>query len=293
MSRVKSAQKRRPPVPALPDRPTRLRVMWRRQRRMIRPALMTLVIGAAAIGFLAGVQALGRGQSFSERVGQATARLGLRVRQVVVEGRQKTPEAALRAAIRLEPGDPLLSFSLSAARARIETIQWVQQAEVERRLPDTLVVRLTERRPFAVWQHDGHFVLIDRDGNVVTDSDVATFASEVPLVVGPGAPAAAAALVDALATQPDVAGRVTASVRVGERRWNLRMKNGADILLPEAGETAALARLEDLQATHKILDRPVNVDLRLSDRLVIRPLPGAGPAIATDPKDAASARRPT
>ena len=288
MSRMKPVR-RRPPVPPLPDRPTRLRVMWRRQRRLIRPGLALALLAVAGIGFLALVHSLGEGASFSERFGHATARLGLRVQQVVVEGRQKTPDGLLRAALGVTPGDPMLSFSLAAARARIESIPWVQQAVVQRRLPDTLLVRLIERRPFAVWQHDGKFLLIDRDGATVTDSDVATFAGELPLVVGPGAPDAAATLLDALAAQPDIAAHVSASVRVGERRWSLRLKNGADVLLPEGGEGAALARLAELQAAHAVLDRPVTVDLRLSDRLVVRPMPG----VVADPRDAAPGRRPT
>lgn len=293
MPRVKQTVRRRPPVPALPDRPTRLRVLWRRQRRMLRPGAIALVAGVCGLGGLAVFHSLSQGASLSERVGHVTAGLGLRLHQVIVEGRQKTPETLLRAAIGIAPGDPLLSFSLSAARARIEAIQWVQEAEVERRLPDTIVVRLTERRPFAVWQRDGRFVLIDRDGDVVTDSDVATFASQLPLVVGPGAPSAAAGLLDALANQPDIAGRVAAAVRVGERRWNLRMKNGADIELPEGGEPPALARLAVLQAGHAVLDRPVSIDLRLPDRLVFRPMPGLSVDPTSDAKDAPPARRPT
>jgi cell division protein FtsQ len=288
---MKAAARRRPPVPPLPDRPSRMRLLWRRQRRRLRPGLALLALLAVGLGGLLGLQAMGQGESLAERFGDATARLGLRVRQVIVEGRQKTPEPLLRAAIGVEPGDPLLSVSLRATRQRIETIQWVRQAEVERRLPDTIVVRLVERRPFAVWQHDGRFVLIDRDGKMVTDSDVATFATQVPLVVGLGAPDAAAALIDALSAQPGIFARVVAAVRVGERRWNLRMKNGADILLPEDGEVAALARLAMLQTTHAVLDRPVSIDLRQPDRVVFRPLPGAAvPSAETrDPQ----ARRPT
>ncbi len=293
MPRVRTSVKRRPPVPALPDRPSRLRVMWRRQRRLARPGLALLLMGAAGLAGLALVRSLEQGESVAGRLGHATAHLGLRVRQVIIEGRQKTPEPLLRAAIGLSPGDPLLSFSLVAARERIEAIRWVQQADVERRLPDTLIVRLTERRPYAVWQREGRFVLIDRDGDVVTDSDVATFARELPLVVGPGAPAAAARLLDALAAQPKILDRITACVRVGERRWNLHMKNGADIQLPEGGEVAALARLAVLQDGHAVLDRPVSVDLRLPDRLVIRPVPGVLAEPAGEPKDAPPARRPT
>lgn len=296
MSRVKPAIRRRPLVLALPDRPSRLRLLWRRQRRLVRPALVLALLAACGVGGLAALHSVGGGEGLAAWLGQATARAGLRVRQVVVEGQQKTPEPLLRAAIGISPGDPLLAFSLSAARRRIEAIQWVQQATVERRLPDTVVVRLTERRPFAVWQRDGRFELVDRAGDVVTDSDVATFASVLPLVVGPGAATAAAGLLDALAAQPDIAGRVTAAVRVGERRWNLRMKNGADVQLPEAGEAFALARLASLQAGHAILDRPVSIDLRLPDRLVIHPLPGVAveppvekPVEIREP----AARRPT
>ena len=99
-------------------------------------------------------------------------------------GWSETPEPLVRAALGVHHGDPIFGVSLADARARIETINWVESATVERRLPGTIVVHLTERRPFAVWQHEGHFVLIDRNGEVVTDPDVASFASQMPLVVG-------------------------------------------------------------------------------------------------------------
>ncbi len=275
--------------PFVQDRPSKGQVLRRRIRRAFAPlaaglVLMGLVVGAAGI-----VHVFGQGESFRERMGHATAALGLRVHDIVVEGRQKTPEALLRAAIGVATGDPILSYSVADARARIETIRWVQNAVVSRRLPDTILVSLTERRPFAVWQHDGKFVLIDRDGQLVTDSDVGTFSGELPLVVGDGAPAAAAALIDALAAQPDIQSRVQAAVRVGERRWNLRLTNGMDVLLPEGAEAQALARLAEMQTAHDLLDRPLQaLDLRLPDRLVFRPQPTHG----ADPQPA-PARKPT
>ena len=87
-------------------------------------------------------------------------------------------------------GSPILGFSLEQARKRIETLSWVDHATVERRLPGTVVVQPEERRPFAIWQHDGKFVLIDRNGQIVTNEDVAQF-RQLPLVVGAGAPEAA------------------------------------------------------------------------------------------------------
>lgn len=268
----------RPPSrPTVHDRPGRWQMVVRRQRRLLLP--MGLAFGAFVIGVgaLSGLHALGDGETLGESFGRVTAGMGLRVQHIVIEGRVKTPEALVHSALGLNIGDSILGFSVANARARLESVQWVRAASVTRRLPDTVVVRLKERSPFAVWQHDGRFVLIDHDGQTVTDSDLGAFAGQLPLVVGAGAPAAAAALIDALAAQPAIFARVVASIRVGERRWNLRLQNGTDVMLPEGAEPQALARLMELQTSHQLLDRPLQaLDLRLPDRLVFRPLPQHG-----------------
>ena len=266
----------KPPRP-LGDRPSALKLLWRRQRRRLRPAGWGLV-GLLAVGGIATlvrtVQPGSTVASWRERLGATTS---LVVQDIVIEGRAKTPEPMLRAALGVSRGDRLLGFSLEAARTRIEGLTWVQHATIERRLPGTVVVTLQERRPFAVWQTGGRFVLIDRAGQVVAEQDpvkdAAAFAT-LPLVVGPGAPEHAAALLDQLAAQPTLRARVVAAVRVGERRWNLRLNNGADVLLPEGNEVAAMGRLMEMHTAQALLDRPLQtLDLRLPDRLVVRPQP--------------------
>lgn len=266
----------KPPRP-LNDRPSRLRLLLRRQRRLLRP----LAYGLAGVALLAGGAALVRTTQPAHSVASLRERIAagvsFPVRSIVVEGRSLTPESKLREALGVSKGDKLLGVSLDAARARIERLSWVQRATVERRLPGTLVVQITERRPFAVWQTGGKFVLIDRAGQVVAEQDpvkdAAAFAT-LPLVVGPGAPEYAAPLLDQLAAQPALRAHVAAAVRVGERRWNLRLNNGADVLLPEGAEAPAMTRLMELHTAQSLLDRPVQAfDLRLPDRLVVRPLP--------------------
>jgi len=254
-------------------RPSRLKLLMRRQRRNLRFVLFgvigfVVVLAGAAVthsarkgGVVANLQA---------RIGRA---IDLRVQTIEVHGQSNTPEPLLRAALGVSKGDPILGFSVEAARQRIETLSWVEHVAVERRLPGTIYVDITERRPYAIWQNQGKFQLIDRDGEVVTNEDVAAF-SDLPLVVGLGAPAHAADLLAALAAVPDIKGRVAAMVRVGERRWNLQLKNNITVMLPEGHEAAALARLADLQTQQQLLDRPlVFVDMRLPDRLAVRPRP--------------------
>jgi cell division protein FtsQ len=123
-------------------------------------------------------------------------------------------------------------------------------------------------------------VLIDHDGHAVTNEDVAHF-RDLPLVVGSGAAAAATPLIVALMDHPDLMARLVAAVRVGGRRWNLQLRGGMNVMLPEGHEAAALDRLATLQQDHALLDRPLEVvDMRLPDRLVLRPRadPSADPA---------------
>jgi cell division protein FtsQ len=265
-------------------RPSALKLLLRRQRRLLRPVLWGcsgFVAVLAGIVLLHSARPGGSIATLRERLGRA---VNLRVTDVVVAGRANTPEPLLRAAIGVSRGDPILGFSVEAARARIETLSWVEHVAVERRLPGTIFVQVIERRPFAIWQNQGRFVLIDRDGQVVANQDVSPrdwggFAS-LPLVVGAGAPAHAARLLDGLAALPEIRSRVTAAVRVGERRWNLQMRNGTTVMLPEGAVPQALAKLAELQSADALLDRPLaSVDLRLADRMAIRPLaPTAGSA---------------
>ena len=266
----------KPPRP-LDVRPTRWKLLRRRKRWLLRP----VALSAAIVLLIAGALHVARTLKVSSSVAALQERLGgvlnFTVTDVVVEGRDKTTEPMLRAALGVSPGDRLLSFSLDGARTRIEGLPWVERATVERHLPGTVVVRLQERRPVAVWQSGGRFVLIDRAGQVVAEQDpakdAAVFAS-LPLVVGPGAPEAAAALLDQLAAQPALRARVVAAVRVGERRWNLRLNNGADVLLPEGAAAAAMAKLMELHASQALLDRPLQtLDMRAPDRMVVRPQP--------------------
>ncbi len=278
------------PVAPLARRPSRLKLLLRRQRKNVRPALWGLAGFAVVLAVIMLVRSAQPGGMLARVEASLGRAANLRVQDVEIEGRANTPELLLRAALGVRRGDAMLGISLDGARARIESLSWVEHAVVERRLPGTIRVSLTERRPFAIWQSQGKFVLIDRAGQVVANEDVATF-GDLPLVVGLGAPQAATALLDALADQPALRARVLAAVRVGERRWNLRLKNGTDVMLPEGAEVAAMAKLMELQATQALLDRPLAVvDMRLPDRMVLRPQPWVGQPAATP---AHTTRKPT
>jgi len=200
---------------------------------------------------------------------------GLMVRHVFVTGRGETTKAQVLAAIKVESGQSILNFDPDEARRRLLALGWVKTARVERRLPDTIVVRLEERKALALWQHKGRHVLIDRSGGTIARHHLGRFA-HLPVVVGQQAPLAAAALIDMLSRKPALFAQVRAAVRIGGRRWDVRLKNGIKVYLPERDAFAAWVRLAELAAENRIFERDVAaIDLRLPDRLVLRLTPAA------------------
>ncbi len=214
-----------------------------------------------------------------------TVDAGLAVNAVIVHGRGRPSGDARLAALGAARGTPMLEISPSAAKARLEALPWVRSASVERLLPDTLFVQITERQPLALWQRKGKLELIDREGTVVAVPSLDGFADLV-ILVGDDAPKAAPALLEMLASEPARRTHVSGAVRVGGRRWNLRLDNGIDVALPEDNVGAAWHQLAQLDRTDGLLKRDIlKVDLRLPDRLVLQVPEAAKPAAPTKKKN--------
>jgi cell division protein FtsQ len=190
---------------------------------------------------------------------------------VTVEGRDYVERSAILAALNVKPGDSLLGVDLQASRQRLEAIDWVAGATVERRLPDTLYVTLRERRAVALWQNGQEYTLIDRNGRTVRASRMPPGAESLLLLGGAGAPEHVGELLLLLAYEPALTRQLRAAVWVGQRRWNLVLNNGVEIWLPEEDAVAALQQLAKLEERHKLLSREYGVvDLRLPDKLYLR-----------------------
>lgn len=250
--------------------------------RWVRPALwcgaagfVAALVAASVMWLWSSGRAMGAFDLARVALVDASAAAGLSVREVAVTGRDRVSRAAVLEAIAIERGTPLLALDPAAARRRLEALGWVREATVERRFPATVLVRLTERTPLALWQRQGRLVVVDREGVVIGGARPEHFAS-LPVMVGDDAPAHAANLLAVMGAEPTLRARVRAAVRVGGRRWNVRLDNGIDVLLPEQGVAEAWRRLAEYERRHRLLERAiVAVDLRLPDRLVVRRAPPA------------------
>lgn len=274
------------------DRLTTRKLFWRRVKRSLKPGLWIFGIGSVVIIASELVRSLPaaapapvvRTTHSSFGLAQLAADFGLRINNVEILGAPAADMPAISQAIGVQNGEPSLGFSLGAVRQRVEAVGAVQTATVERQLPGTLIVNVTERNAFAIYQTGAaanpQFVLIDKSGNIIANQDAAAAKRREPwllLLSGPGAPQTAATLMAELQAQPALFSHVAAAERVDQLRWNLILKNQTVVKLPAQGETDAMAQLASLQASMQLLDRPVEViDLRLDGRLVVRPYPAAG-----------------
>jgi cell division protein FtsQ len=204
-----------------------------------------------------------------------SADAGFVVDRVLADGRKQTTSADLLRALDVRIGSPIFGVDLEAARERVAALPWIESATIERRLPDMLYVRIVEAEPMALWQHEGKLRLLSRNGQPIDEPHPLRFAS-LPLVVGAGAPEHTAELLAMLTTQPELQAQVKAAVRVGERRWNLRLANGTDVKLPEERAGEAWTELARLEREFGILGRDLAViDLRVPAQLLVRLAPTA------------------
>ena len=199
--------------------------------------------------------------------------MGFTVERIDIIGEGYLPEYDVRAALQAREGDYFFALDLDAAQDRLETLPWVEHVVVRRLWPDRLVVQVIEKRPAAVWQSGDALHLIDATGAVIGGTDAVrsyTASQTLPHLIGANAHFHLADA-QALAARPLIRDRLRASVRVGDR-WDLVLDGDLRVQLPVEGADAALDRLAKLHDETYLLDRTVaNIDLRLADRLTIRP----------------------
>ena len=190
-----------------------------------------------------------------------------------VAGAERTGVEEIAMAVGAAPGLGLSRVDLVAARESIQSLSWVKSAEVLRLWPDRIAVLIEERQPYAVWQINQTHHVIDPDGYVIDAADPRDFL-DLPRVVGEDANREAGAVIALLALHPEIRDRVTNAIRVGERRWNLRLRSGGDVLLPEDDPASALALLAAMHEERGVLDYEAQIfDLRNAGEMVMRPWP--------------------
>lgn len=281
--------------------PLRLRVsvpatvlpkVLRRPARLVSRIDVTLPKRAglkASIAFLAAVGIYGviAGERFDDIVGGISSAAGLSIDAVRFTGQSETAELDIMRALDLPAHGSIVFFDAAAARERIEALPWVETATIRKVYPSTLDVQVTEREPYALWQRGGEVVLIDEAGRII--SEYSNRFSRLPLVVGEGA-AGRSRAARAPRRVSSLQDEVRAATFVANRRWDLTLRNGMTVHLPEDDLLPAIIQLVSLDQGNQLFARDIEViDLRMADRMTVQ----LAPEVLEDVEDAVTRARRT
>lgn len=258
------------------ERSARASLRWR--IRLDRPAprkleialTMAVLLGAAVLGAERGGQLDAVAARYGGLGDWIARTLSLGVRVVTISGATHMSERRTLAIAGIDANKSLPFFDVAEARARLEADPLIKQASVRKLYPDQIVIDIVERTPYAVWQKDGDVRAIAADGAPIDEVSDGRYA-DLPFVVGEGANGRVREFVALLDAMDELKPRVEAGVLIDQRRWNLRLKSGIDIKLPESDPEAAIAKLLTLQRQSRILEKDVlSLDFRVPGRVFAR-----------------------
>jgi len=239
-------------------------------RRFGAAATVLLLLGSAGFGIVKGGHLDQLTSTLSDTRNALANSAGFRITAVAINGRRQLTQDEVLAIGGVNGRSSLLFLDAAIVRDKLKTNPWIGEATVQKFYPGQLQIDIVERSAFALWQQDGRLSVIADDGAVLEPYLSRSFIS-LPLVVGKGAETHAKDFLALLARYPQVRAATKAAVFVGERRWNLRLKDGLDVRLPENDVGNALASLSRLDKEDRLFSRDiVAVDMRLPDRLTVQ-----------------------
>lgn len=239
-------------------------------RRVGIAATVLMLLGSISLGVVKGDHLEEVTDFLSDTRNAAANAAGFRIASVTLNGRKQLTQDEILAIGGVNGRSSLLFLDAATVRDRLKTNPWIADANVLKLYPDRLQIDVTERTAFALWQQDGRLAVVADDGAVL-ESYVSKRFVALPLVVGKGADTRAKDFLALLDRYPQVRDVTRAAILVGERRWNLRLKDGLDVRLPENDVGNALAMLSQLDKEDHLFSKDiVAIDMRLSDRLTVR-----------------------
>jgi cell division protein FtsQ len=264
---------RRRAKPVIDREPPNRFILWVERylpRRVGITATVLILLGSAGFGVVKGGHLDAFVEALSDTRNALANSAGFRITTVVINGRKQLSQDEVLAVGGVNGRSSLLFLDAATVRDKLKANPWIADATILKLYPGQLQIDIVERKAFALWQQDGRLAVIADDGAVLEPYVSRRFVA-LPLVVGKGADTQAKDFLALLDRYPQVRSVTKAAIYVGQRRWNLRLKDGLDIRLPENDVGNALAALSRLDKEEKLFSRDITaVDMRLPDRLTVQ-----------------------
>ncbi|MEA2338024.1 MAG: cell division protein FtsQ [Thermoanaerobaculia bacterium] len=258
-------------------RPTDVARLRRNQRRI------QLLRFASVAGKIAVVAGIGIGLLVAYRHTQGDARFA--VKAIEIAGTTHTPRAAIDAITTQYIGANLFRIDIARLQADLRRLGWVKRIEAEKKLPDTLRIRIVEREAVALASIGDRIAYVDEDGVAFAELTPSVGDTDLPVITGASGAdlARCVALLRGLRTRdPQIYSRISEVKPIAPNGFALFDRDLGAFIYAEEGDLSA--RWRDLYAVARAEHLGVHdieyADLRFAGRIVVKPIRAAALALA-------------
>jgi cell division protein FtsQ len=220
--------------------------------------LAVVIMGISALVIFPNNLALIANNFYEEQ----TSKLNFKIESIIIEGTDKISEQELQALTGIKLGSNIMNVDLTEVKSRMETQPWVASAVVERILPSTISINLTEEVPQAIYVEENKKYLVNRKGRKLQEV-IGSDYQDYLTIEGNHANLKFDGVLDQLYNFQNTYKKVESLHFKGNRRWDVKLKNGILIKLPETNINEALEVFEKNFGKISKLYKTCIVDLRL------------------------------
>jgi cell division protein FtsQ len=196
--------------------------------------------------------------------------LGFTIENIYLEGQNYANINEITSLIEKHKKQSIFSLDIWWLKNELEKNQWILAASVVKEYPSTLHIRIIERQPIAIWQKNNQHYLLDEHGAIIKDNQTANF-TDLPVITGDGSKLYGPKIIRTINNFNIIKKNIISLIRVGNRRWNIRIKNGPEIKLPENNLDQALHNLIQYHHSHNLLNSKYeSIDLRVENKIYLK-----------------------
>ena len=194
---------------------------------------------------------------------------GFKIKNILISGTHNLSQDYLRNIINTQNHINILNVNLHTIYNKIIQNSWVEETYVERILPDTIKIKVLEKKPIAIWQNQKGNKLITVNGDVISHANVNKFKNSFPIIKGEKSKENISTILKILETNKNFAKNIWSLTFINQRRWDLHFNQGLIVRLPSRDVIKAWQKIIKLQTNYNILNlRLTEIDLRNPEQIL-------------------------
>ncbi|WP_194966654.1 cell division protein FtsQ/DivIB [Rickettsia endosymbiont of Cardiosporidium cionae] len=198
---------------------------------------------------------------------------GFKIQFLIIEGQKNITDKELLGLFKNQTQTSILNIDLENIRACLEKNAFIKHAIIERRLPNTIHIAITEKSPVAIWQYNNSINLVDDNGEIIYVKNIEKYIekySNLIHIIGKSANIEVTNLINDLKIYPSIYQKLLYATRYGERRWDLILEQNITVKMPEKNFKNAYIYIYKLYKNSKLFESNYKIlDLRNSNKYYI------------------------